>query len=564
MMADTLFSEDYVEYIVEYNGDEEALKSYYKDDKLLFINDRYAIVSRRKPGDYMESFSRLEYNLFPKLYGTMETAEAAENVNVTDMGALESMGVINVRQESVLGLLGEGVAIGIIDAGIDISASHMRFYGGDTKILAAWDQTVEESGKGLYGYGREYSREEIQAAIDNRQRIMTDVTGHGTFCAGLAASVAPLSNIIAVKLKTAKDNLKNLYGVPVTARAFSETDIMTAVAFVLEAARIWQKPVCILIPLGSSQGSHTASSPLDRYIEATGEKRGCFVAVPAGNEGRSAHHYRGVINDDFDVMEIDVSKGDSFTLEIWGDSVNTYSVALEIPGGEFIDRISPRYDKSQIIRPIFGGGQIYVDYFLIEEASLRELIMMRFISPAEGIWRIRIYGTGSQKPEFDAWLPISNFLSDSTKFIKSDPYYTVTSPGNVNTALTACAFDYVSGNLYGDNSRGYTVDERVKPDMAAPGVNISGYGKLDEALVKSGTSISAAYSVGGAALVMEWSYYKGGPRFAKGSQIRQYLIRGARREDIASQIFKVREYPNPLWGYGIIDIYGTFESLRNL
>lgn len=40
-----------------------------------------------------------------------------------------------------------------------------------------------------------------------------------------------------------------------------------------------------------------------------------------------------------------------------------------------------------------------------------------------------------------------------------------------------------------------------------------------------------------------------------GIQIKRYLIRGAdRRLD--------QQYPNPLWGYGTLNLYGTFQGLQ--
>ena len=80
----------------------------------------------------MDSFSRLEYNLFPKVYGLMD-----------DVGALEAIGVINIQQENILGLTGKGILLGIVDTGIDIFGSSFVRDGGKTKILAAWDQTME-------------------------------------------------------------------------------------------------------------------------------------------------------------------------------------------------------------------------------------------------------------------------------------------------------------------------------------------------------------------------------------------------------------------------------------
>lgn len=553
VIEDAAYSEDYVEYIIEYNGDREALMELYRPYGLSIIDNRYAVAYQIKPENYMESFSRLEYNLFPKVYGLMD-----------DDGALEAIGAINIQQESILGLTGNGVLLGIVDTGIDILGDQFIESDGSTKILTAWDQTMEGSWDASYGYGREYSEEEIQAAVDNRQKILTDATGHGTFCAGTAVSVATSSKLIVVKLKQAKENIRKFYGIPTGVDAYSEVDIMLAVAYLLEQQKRLRMPMCILMTLGTNSGSHTGAGALDRYISNIGDLQGLVVAVAGGNEGRAGHHFSGRVTDSFAVLEIDVAHNDSFTLEIWGQSTNTYSVAVEVPGGEFIERISPRYDKSSIIRPIFGGGMIYVDYFIVEDSAGQELIMLRFVSPANGIWRIRVYGVGSTELSFNAWLPISRFISPETRFVTSDPRVTITSPGVSETAICTCAYDYTNGNLYIENSRGYTADGRVKPDLLAPGVNIMGEGPGNEQVIRSGTSVAAAYTAGCSALLLEWSYGRKLIRNINGNQLRGYLRRGAVRPGAAGGLLELRQYPNPEWGYGLLNIYNTFESLRNV
>ena len=573
MDEDVFYSEDYVEYIIEYNGDREALATSYRPYRLNVIDDRYAVAYQRIRDNYMESFSRLEYNLFPKVYGLMD-----------DMGALESIGAVNIQQENILGLVGKGVLLGIVDTGIDIYNTDFLKSDNRTRILAAWDQTMENAGNTMYGYGREYSQEEIQAAIDGEQRIIVDSVGHGTFCAGTAMSVAPEADLVVVKLKQARRNIRDFYGIPDDANAYNEADIMTAIAYLLEQQRKLRKSMCILITMGSNSGSHTGAGALEKYINNIGELKGSVVAVAGGNEGRAEHHYFGVVGSatadnqpgnqlftdgvsgttGYDVVEIEVAHNDSFTLEIWGRSTNTYSVALEIPGGEYIDRISPRYDKSSIIKPIFGGGTVYVDYFLIEDSAGQELIMLRFIKPANGIWRIRVYGVGDTELSFNAWLPIRDFLSPETKFVRSDPRTTITSPGCAETAICTCAYDHTNDNLYIDNSRGYTADRRVKPDLIAPGVNIRGEGVGDETVIRSGTSVAASYTAGCCVLMLEWAYNRQNVRNINGNQIRGYLIRGAVRPGAAGGLLEIRQYPNPEWGYGQLNIYNTFESLRNV
>ena len=78
---EAVYSEDYADYIVEYNGDRQVLEEIYSNACLFFIDNRYAILYSKKRSDYMESFGNLAYNIFPKLLAPMDAAvgEAAYN-----------------------------------------------------------------------------------------------------------------------------------------------------------------------------------------------------------------------------------------------------------------------------------------------------------------------------------------------------------------------------------------------------------------------------------------------------------------------------------------------------
>lgn len=175
-----------------------------------------------------------------------------------------------------------------------------------------------------------------------------------------------------------------------------------------------------------------------------------------------------------------------------------------------------------------------------------------------------MYGVGTTELSFNAWLPISSFVSPGTRFVSSDPGVTITSPAVAETAICTCAYDHSNGNLYIDNSRGYTADGRVKPDLLAPGVNIRGEGASGETVIRSGTSVAASYTAGCSAIMLEWSYGRKMIRNINGNQIRGYLIRGAVRPGSSGGLLEIRQYPNPEWGYGLLNIYNTFESLRNV
>ena len=543
--------DDYVDYIIEYNGNRQFLSEYYRDYRINFVDDRYAIVYRPKPEDYMEIFSRSDYAVFPKVYGLM------------DRSSMEAVGAINVQQENILGLDGSHILVAIIDTGIDIFHDAFMDYAGRSRIVAAWDQTASYTDENAFGYGRIYSREEISQALTDGDKILNDESGHGTFMAGIAAGsdtggftgVAKAADIVVVKLKQAKASLRELYGIPDGALAYAENDIMLGIKCAVDIAREMAAPISILVGLGTNSGSHAGRGALSSYMNSLGIIRGISLTTAAGNEGTARHHFADIVPDDgYAVIEFNVAKRNSLTLEIWGRAPNTYAIALEIPGGEYIERIPPRFDRSEKITPLFGGGTIYVDYFLVEEQSGDELIMLRLINPADGLWRLRVYATGDTEKRCDAWLPISSFIDDETVFVRPAPDETITNPGNAEYVSAVGAYNHGDDSLYISSGRGYTSDGRIKPDFTAPGVMVYGSGKANGYIYMSGTSVAAAHVAGCAALMLQWGNDINANSTFNGNQIRQYLIRGAIRPDI-------RTYPNREWGYGMVNMYNTFLSI---
>ena len=105
-----------------------------------------------------------------------------------------------------------------------------------------------------------------------------DPTGHGTFLAGIAAGkesstdnfrgVAPDASLIVVRLKTAKQYLRELFLLPADADVYQEDDIMLAISFVLSCSgQMDTLPVSLCIGLGTSLGSHSGTSPLSQYAD---------------------------------------------------------------------------------------------------------------------------------------------------------------------------------------------------------------------------------------------------------------------------------------------------------
>lgn len=560
---EAVYSEDYADYIVEYNGDRQVLEEIYSNACLFFIDNRYAILYSKKRSDYMESFGNLAYNIFPKLLAPMDAAGGEAAYNTPSI--LSMINGENLDNESVLGLDGKDIVIGIVDTGIDILNEEFLNEYGRTRIKYAWDQSVNSSsGDGYAGefpFGTYYTEEQLNRFVEEGNSVLRGEDNHGNYLASIAAGrnngIAVNSDLVVVKLKKAKENLKELYGVR-QGEAYSEADIMLAIAYILQCSYRLRKTVSILIGFGTNSGSHTGSAALEAYINNIGILRGVCVSVAGGNEGSAGHHTDGDIEDNEQaVIEINVPEKTAFTLEIWGKAPGVYAIGMDIAGGEIIDRIPPRFDRSQIIKPIFGGGTIYVDYFLVEGQAGDELILVRFFDTPRGLYRITLTATGTVEKQYRAWLPVSSFVPEGLVFTNPVTWGTVTVPGTAVTPIVSGAYNYSDGSIYVNGSRGYTANSVVKPDIAAPGVNITGAGPYGTKVTGSGSSISAACAVGAAALMQQWSRDRGLSPYINGNQIRQYLIRGADRENS-------RRYPDRYYGFGTLNLRKTFESLRNL
>lgn len=97
------------------------------------------------------------------------------------------------------------------------------------------------------------------------------------------------------------------------------------------------------------------------------------------------------------------------------------------------------------------------------------------------------------------------------------------------------------------SGRGYTREtNQIKPDLAAPGVNITSCAPGGGYVTASGTSMATPFVTGGAALLMQWGIIDGNDPFLYGEKLKAYLIKGARH------IEAVTEYPNPEIGWGTL------------
>ncbi len=560
-IREMILSEDYADIIVPYFP---CFLNRYRDQGAQVFNDYYGMIHYPlSPQTFAAFFEEgFFYTTVPKLYTLLDTVN------------LDAAGITQVQNQPVLDLTGQNIILGFIDTGIDYTHPAFRRSDGSSRICGLWDQTIQ-TGTAPYDleYGSAYTQKEIDQALEQEDPFSLipsrDEIGHGTALAGIAAGTtlpendfngaAPQAMIAAVKLKPAKEYLKTLFYVTGDAPAYQMTDIMAGIRYLLHLSGELVKPLVICLGLGTNQGDHSGDSPLDSMLSITNQFRGFIGVSAAGNEAGRAHHYYGTAlnSAEYNVVEILVKEGTrGFCAELWGQPPEVYAVGFESPLGEVIQKIPPRLSYTENISFILENTRIFISSEIIQTVSGSQLIFMRFTDPTPGSWKIRVYTGDYNSGSYHIWLPVTGFSDPDVIFLAPNPDTTITSPGNSASVITTGAYNAYNSSLYLNSSRGYTRTGQIKPDIAAPGVNVFAPAPRNRYTAITGTSAAAAITAGASALIMEWGMNQTPSRIFNNTEMKNLLIRGANRRGD-------NLYPNREWGYGTLDVYQVFAVLSS-
>lgn len=556
-----IYSNDYADIIISYNGNPFILEK-YKDYLIHIINFFLAVVHMPASEIMTENVvSIMGYAALPSLFG------------FTSQSSLESSGVLQIRNIPSLNLRGKGVLIGIVDSGIDYTNPIFQYSDKTTRIASIWDQTIiSDQDSTNITYGTEYSKEQINEALNSEDPYSIvaskDEIGHGTMVAGIAAGndvpesgfygVATDSELVVVKLKPAKANLKKFFRIPENGICYQENDLIFGIQYVLNYAASVNKPIVICISLDTSQYAHDGRGTTSSWLSIKSVIPGIGIVSSVGNEGNAKRHYLGIVEKEtrFDTVELNVGPNEEgFSMEVWGTTPNLFSIDITSPSGEYIPKIGIKLNTTRKISFVFEPTIIYINYSLIESQSGEQLILLRFSKPSQGIWKFRVYSRGIYPSKFNVWLPMNNFITNDTFFIKSDPYTTLLSLACARNPVTVTAYNTEDESRYINAGNGYTAIDLVKPDIAAPGVKIVSPTLNHGFKEVTGTCAAAAHTAGVAAMLFEWGIVQGNYPNMSTQDFKIFMIRGARRK-------AGMKYPNREWGYGILDIFNIFKSIR--
>ena len=574
--TNSVASEDFADFIAPYFTTPEEFIRSQGTDCIDFVNSTLAVVYVPLSTVTPSTYTSYTYSAVPKLYSLL------------DVTSMDAAGITPAGELPVLNNQGAGVIVGFVDTGINYTDSLFRNVDGSTRIIGIWDQTnnsdnsnniENETVKPFSAfsalYGTQYTAEEINLALnsDNPASLVPtrDENGHGTFLASIAAGnrderagfsgAAPQASIAMVKLKPAKQYLRDFYLIQDGAEAYQENDIMMGVSYLYFLARKYSMPLVVCIPLGTNIGSHMGMSRLGQYLNQVSLSNGSAVITAAGNETGARHHFRAVMDADTDEVTAELRVGEreaGFSMELWAENMGVYTVGFISPTGEVAREISVPLRGENTVSFLLEQTQITVYTQIADVSAGSQFIFMRFENPMSGIWRILIRNSLDIRETFHLWLPVRGFITDETYFLRPDPDTIITDPGNARYPITVTAYDHTKNSIYIHASRGYSLSGRIKPDLAAPGVNILGASVSGRRLTRmSGTSVSAAHLAGAAAILLNWGVLNANYPYLNTPVLKSIFVRGAKRNPALT-------YPNREFGYGTLDLYEAFLHLRNL
>ena len=546
---------DYKYYLIETPLAIDALRNSYPN--ILFSPVEGRIISISVPENAEDEFVKLTSIIdavyIPHLYALNSTIDA-----------LEQSGIAPLHNSFLGELRGKGILVGFVDTGIDYTHPVFRYADGTSRITRIWDQTIEGTPPEPFGFGTEYTTEQINVALASPDPYSVvpsrDEIGHGTALAGIATGysdvtsevyigAAPDASIAMVKLKPAADYLREYYLISQDIPAYQANDVLLGIQYLVNLSLSLDVPLVVCIGLGNSFGGHDGNTLVERYLEALSVIENIIITLASGNEATAAHHYSGMLNPDIpDAVEINVADNENgFICELWATGADKVTVSVRSPLGQLIDRIPVVPYKETTTSFTLEKTKLSVTYTFPDLKSGNEVVTMRFQDPTPGIWTINVYGTVVVDGNFNIWLPVSGFILPNTRFLNPDPFITLVIPSSASNLIAVGGYDYIDGSIFASSGRGPTKNLIIKPDIIAPAVNMSVPNLAGGYTTFVGTSIAAAITAGACAILLEWGVLNGNltPLNTRGA--RTILIRGATRKPGTS-------YPNPVEGYGKLNL----------
>lgn len=491
---------------------------------------------------------------------------------------------------------GEGVVVGVVDAGFDyMHAAFRRPADGALRIKRVWEQgatTLDDaSAPAKYGYGIELNTPEL---IEKAQGD-SDSNSHGTHVAAIAAGSdaykdgayvgnAPDADIVLVALDL---------------NASTNADISNAVQYIFDYADEVGKPCVVNLSLGNQDGPHDGTSTFDTMTDAM-QGPGRLIVGAAGNHRTDAFH----IDHTFATadaaplrtfVKYKVAPSNSVsggTIEIWGEKGVDFTVDIAaystfnkkdarsttvypaegVTDVDFGKYATGTWKVASEVSPLNGKPHVVLTSAL---TSIRNNYAIALTVTPKTAGRVNIWSDNtylaleSRDIEgFSAPDAASSTLCEiggTGKRILTVGSYTTRNEYTTNGGQQATLQETV-GDLSSFSSYGPTVDGRMKPNITAPGCFIisavsnndasgnlmyaeynDNFGRYNQYGYMQGTSMASPFVAG---IVATW--LQAYPQLTP-EQLHEIVQNTARKDSFTATA------PDSNWGYGKIN---ALDGLR--
>lgn len=440
---------------------------------------------------------------------------------------------------------GKNVLIGITDWGFDYG--HPMFM--DTaltisRIRAAWDhfKLLGNQPTG-FGYGVEYSTpEELAAAQSDTASTYYDYATHGSHVAGIAAGsgAGTIHRGVAFDAQFLFNSIQLDVGAAIDAFNWMKS-IADADGKRLVINMSWG-----LYYLGTLDGTSLVSQAIDNL-----SSQGVVFVTSAGNNGDENFHIKKEFSGDTIRTRVEFYPYSAHP-NMWGQSISSwgqpgepYSIQVEINGTSTTPLVqSPIYSTNSAFYHdsilVVGNDTIYYNVTVEQAHPLnnRPMIWLRVKNTHAALKVVLKSFANTGTVHYWNVVELDNgvgnwglpFTSYGVGGVSGDRLYGIGEPACTESAISVAAhassnFNSVGteypGVLASFSSKGPTYDERLKPDVSAPGVSVissinsfttASYsptktiqfnGKSYDFAAFSGTSMSSPATAGVVALLLE-------------------------------------------------------------
>lgn len=449
---------------------------------------------------------------------------------------------------------GGNALIAVIDNGIDVLHETFLDGAGQSRIVGIWDQT-DQTGPAPNGFttGTYHSDTDIARYVQTKTTppgLGRNRNGHGTHVASIAAGrkvgtffggVAPEAKLLIV-VSAAQGPI-----------GYSSSHL-AALAFIDAEARRRDLPVVVNVSQGMNAGAHDGRSALEAGFDGfsgSGRTPGRVVVKSAGNErNKSGHALVTMLPNSVDDLRWNRSPfgAGKDRLELWWSAADELEFVLSDPAGKSTASVTNA--QPQVVGA-FPSGVPYTLQFTKRHIdngdSLLEIELGNgSTSPTPGLWALAIVSQAVQEGVLHAW--IERGLGEPSSFVNhASEDVTLTVPGTGFNVITVGAVSASNPiRVGGFSSYGLTRDQRRKPDVAAPGIDViaASGGTSTGVRADSGTSMAAPHVTGAIALLLSRLKGQGRP-IPSSSQIASAICQKTRngngRHDRGQ-------------GYGVVDV----------